>query len=148
MARRRDGDGKRRSSGGHESRVAAGGVTAPAEVVIVDGNPLVGQALELLLASTSYNVTYLEKNSLEQPGILQRVRLILLAPGWSIESRQAVLAAIEKEPAVARRIQVLEMGPPPEGVRVEPERHVPWPCRTKDLKLRIEAALPAGSLGK
>ena len=142
MTTRRGGRGEK-TSAAHEPRMVAGETIVSAEVVIFGGDPLVGQALELLLASTSYNVKFLDKNSLEQPGILERVRLILLGPGWSAESRQAVLVAVENEPAGARRIQVLEMGSPPEGIRVEPERHVPWPCRAKDLKSRIEMALLA-----
>jgi hypothetical protein len=116
-------------------------------VVVFDGDPVVGRALELLLRDNGRNTKFLDKRSLKRPGALEGVRVILLAPGWSAESRRTVLTMIENDaPATARRIKVLEIGAPPESPRTEPGHHVPWPCRTEDLKRHVDAVLLAKSV--
>lgn len=138
---------QRSSLGGlRESRVDSG-ETAPAEVVIFDGEPIIGQALELLLQDGHRSVKFLEIASMREPGLLEGVRVLLLGPGWSAEGRKAALAMAESEQAKAggeRRIQVLEVGAPPEGVRIEPKHHMPWPCGIKELKQRVNALLNGG----
>ena len=49
------------------------------------------------------------------------------------------------ETPAATRIQVLEIGVPDDEAEIRPENYIPWPCRTEDLKRRIEAALRARS---
>ena len=120
------------------------GVTAPAEVVIFDGDPIVGRALGLLLQCDGCNVRFLEVGSLERPEVLEGVRVLLLGPRWSAEGRRAVLAMSESEQANAERegrFRILEVGAPPEGVPAEPERHIPWPCGITNLSRRVKALL-------
>lgn len=128
-----------------EVRVDQQGTSAPTTVVIFDGDPVIGRALELLLqADADYSsVRYMDESSLEQPGALEEVRVVLLGPRWSARSREAITNMVESMPATVR-IPVLEVGIPADDTQVEPENYVPWPCQMEDLKRRIDAALFAG----
>ncbi len=117
-----------------------GRMAAPATVVIFDGDPIVGRALKLLLRTADYSVKYVARDPLERLGTLEGVRVLLLGPGWDIQSREAVVEAVGDAPDPSR-ISVLELGFPPEGAGLEPERYVPWPCRAEDLKRWVDAAL-------
>ncbi len=116
------------------------GPTAPATVIIVNGDPIVGRALELLLKIADYRTKYVAADTLGRIGTLAGVRVLLLGPGWGAESREAVIKAVDGAPGPAE-IVILELGEPSDGSPVEPERYVPWPCRTEDLARRINAVL-------
>lgn len=118
---------------------------APATIVIFDGEPVVGQVLELLLRIAGYDVMYVDQGFLSQPGKLHGVRVLLLGPGWNSESRELAAEMVRSNPPMAERTPVLEIGLPPDGVPLRTERYVPWPCRTEDLKRRINDALLADS---
>lgn len=106
-------------------------------MVVFDGDPVVGRALELLLRTAGYDARYVDHTFMQQPGALDGVRVVLLGPGWSVGSREVVV----KSARGAAGIPVLEVGPPTDGVAGIPERLVPWPCRTEDLKRRIDAQM-------
>lgn len=113
------------------------------------GNPVVGQALVLLLRGPGYDARFLPASSLSEPGSLEGVRLLLLVPTpeLSTKRREALLASFRDTPGAAE-VLVLELilsfgGSRDRGVRDVSERAVPWPCSTEELKRRIEAALLA-----
>ena len=117
---------------------------AAVKIVILGGDPIIGRALEFLLGTPNLSARFLNKSSLEKLKALDGIRVVILAPGWSVESRKTALSLVGTEaPAARSRISVLEIGTPPRGIQVDPERYVPWPCRTKDLKERVEALLVA-----
>lgn len=120
---------------------------APASVavVVVGGDAVVGQALELLLRSTVCSVKFLAEPHLNAPGSLDGAQLLVLAPGLGAEKREAILASVRSEPTM-KSTSVLELVSDARVSRLE-ERHflLPWPCRTEDLKQQVEAALLAGS---
>ena len=122
--------------------MASGHGLAPA-VVVVGGDAIVGQVLELLLRSSDYVVRFLDEPPLDEPGLLDGTRLLLLAPGLSIEGRKALLELVQDRP-VAKRIAVLELVTNAQEAPGGAEHPVaPWPCRTEDLKRHIDAALLA-----
>jgi hypothetical protein len=109
-------------------------------MVIFEGDPLVGRALELLLRSCGYGVRYANRSSLEELGMLREIRLWLLGPGWDYASREIAAEMAGSAPAESKG-SILEIGLPRDGSSIRAECYVPWPCRTEDLKQRIDAAL-------
>lgn len=110
--------------------MASDRISASATVLVLGRDAAVGQALELLLRSAGCNVKFLAERSSDEPGLLDRVQLLLLAPGLSARCREALLTLVSST-AVAAKILV--------------EHLVLWPCRAEDLERRIKATLPAGS---
>jgi hypothetical protein len=107
----------------------------------------------LLLGSSRYDVRFLPASSLSEPGSLEGVRLLLLAPTWELntERREELLASLRGASGAAEA-PILELtssvGESRNGeVRVEPEHMVPWPCSTEELERRIQAALFADAEG-
>jgi hypothetical protein len=74
------------------------------------GEPLVGQALTLLLRVSGYNVRFLLAQSFGEPQALKDVRLLVLAPTpeLSTERRNALVSSLE-ETSEARNMPVLEL---------------------------------------
>jgi hypothetical protein len=114
-------------------------------VVVVGGDAVVGQALELLLRSTDCSVKFLAEPYLNAPGSLDGAQLLVLAPGLGAQKRKAILESVRSEPTM-RSTSVVELASDARASQLE-ERHflVPWPCRTEDLRQQVEAALLAGS---
>lgn len=128
-----------------EARTTADRGPASATVIVVGGDAVVGQALELLLRGADYGVRFLPERSLIRVppagGALDGARLLLLAPKLSAEGREGVLAWVRASSA-AKKIPVLELVDDPDGARDGSGRcFLPWPCRTEDLKRHIDAAL-------
>lgn len=113
-------------------------------VILVNGDPVAGQALTLLLQTTSYNVRFASQSALDDPaedsGLLDGVQLALFTPGTLIEHYERVLALLRSRPDTAD-VPILQLGAAPEEVRAEVDYLVPWPCRIEDLRRRIGAAL-------
>lgn len=117
-------------------------------IAIADGDTLVGQALELGLQNLGYEVRplkdVLSANGAANP--FEGIDLVLLPPRLSKTYREAILRALgdngtpKKGPVV-----VLELAPVTDRTQDERVWRVLWPCRMKDLKLKIEAALLNGS---
>jgi hypothetical protein len=112
------------------------------------GDPIVGQALVLLLRGSGYDARFLPASSLDELGALEGVRVLLLAPALqlSTESREAIRASLRDVPGAAKKIPVLELIKPfeetrEEGARDESWHGAPWPCSIEQLTQRIEAAL-------
>lgn len=118
------------------------GTAGPATVLICNGDPIVGRALELLLRIADYAVKYVADDYLERPGSLEGVRVLLLGAGWDAGIRAAAVRAAGNAPGQAS-ISILELGDSSDGSKSEPESHVPWPCRTEDLTRLIDAIVLA-----
>jgi hypothetical protein len=116
-------------------------VPASAAVIILGGDMIIGHTLELLLQSGDCSVKFLAEPPLDELGLLDGVRLLILAPRLGAERCDALLRSVSSKP-VGERIPVLELVVNTEEVRIE-EGHfvVPWPCRTEDLKLQVEDIL-------
>ncbi len=150
--------------GGHSSTIIRNRMTpspkpiegasrpAPTPMVLaICGDPVVGQALTLLLRSSLYDTRFLPTSSLSEPGSLEDVHLLLLTPMWesNAERRQAILASLGGASGTAQT-PILELTTSSGGTRngearVRQEHMVPWPCSTEELERRIQAALLADS---
>lgn len=123
--------------------------TAIPTVAVFGRDTVVGQALELLLRSADCNVRFIAEFSLGEPGLLDGVQLLLLAPGLSTECYETLLALVDSQPSVA--IPILELVDDDREAQVGETQvgsghfAVPWPCRAEKLKRQMEAALLAGS---
>jgi len=113
----------------------------------VCGDPVVSRALVLLLRGLRYDVRFLPVSSLSDPGSLEGVRLLLLAPTpeLSIEHRKALstsLADIGDVVGVPTLELVAASAETQEGGAVEGSGYVvSWPCRTEELEQRIKSVL-------
>jgi hypothetical protein len=110
------------------------------------GDPIVDNALVLLLRSSGYDVRVLSASSLNEPRALEGIRLLLLTPPTltlrPLQSK-GLLTALRDTMRDAR-IPVLELTTSSlkrrEEARDESWHVVPWPCRIEELEKRIEAA--------
>jgi hypothetical protein len=116
------------------------------------GDPLVDNALVLLLRGSGYDVRILPASSLNEPRALEGIRLLLLTPPGSTLSplqREGLLTALRDTMRDAR-IPVLELTTSSTKTREEARdaswHMVPWPCRIEELEQRIEAASMEKSL--
>src|SRR3712207_7176939 len=75
----------------------------PAKTVLaICGDPVVGRALTLLLQSSLYEVRFLPVSALSEPGALEGVRLVLLAPTWELDAgRRGDLRALVRDASAA-----------------------------------------------
>jgi hypothetical protein len=114
------------------------------------GDPIVGQALMLLLRGSGYEAKFVPASSLSQQLWLKGSDLLLLTPTpeLSAEHREALVASLEEGTSSAT-MQVLELATPlsqetPKG-GMEGERwhYVPWPCSIEELERWIEAVMSA-----
>lgn len=120
----------------------------PGPIVLgIWGNPIVSRALVLLLRGSSYEARFLPTSALSEPGSLEDIRLLVLAPTpeLSTERRKALLALLRDTEIPVLELVTLSEETRQEGARDESWHTIPWPSRTEDLKRRIEAALRASS---
>ena len=136
------GDRSRRYGPSGLTPVDSEPMRAPA-VVILGGEMVVGEALELLLECADYSVRFVAEPSLEL-GLLDRVRLLIFTPGLNAKEIDAILAQVESL-SPTTTLSVLELVNDPEEAEIGSNRLVPWPCRIRDLERHIEAALHTGS---
>ncbi len=122
----------------------------PTTIAILGADTVVGRALCALLESSGYQTTPLDAYPTGVVDeLLEDAHLLLLAPRLDEGVREAFVGAMGKStpqkgemPVIALSTIVEEGLPEKEGVI-----SVPWPCETKVLVERIEAALlvPAAS---
>jgi hypothetical protein len=123
----------------------------PATIAILGADTVVGRALCALLEDSGYQTTPLDSHPTGVVDeLLEGAHLLLLTPRVDQGVREAFLGAMGKStpqkadmPVIALSTAVEEDLPDKEGVI-----SVPWPCETKVLVDRIEAALldlPASS---
>lgn len=116
-------------------------VTAPTTIAILGGNSVAGRALEALLQGVGYDTRLIEDPPERSPEqLLEGVRLLLLAPTLSAESRETLLAEMGST-LDAANIPVLTLSTSLKEALVEGPTFIPWPCRLEDLTKRIEAVL-------
>lgn len=119
-------------------------MTNSTAITIIYSDPVVGQAIALLLQGIDYDVKFKDQSFLDNQEeileLLQGSQMIILAPGINVERREKLLALLRSDPDTAS-IHIIELGSPPEGARKRPDHYVPWPIRTEDLKRRIETTL-------
>ena len=114
-----------------------------ATIAILGADTVVGSALCALLEGSGYRTIPIDSHPTGVVDeLLAGTDLLLLAPRLDERAREAFLGAIGKSapqmagvPVIALRT-ALEQDPPGEGVI-----GVPWPCKTRVLVERIEAAL-------
>ena len=112
---------------------------------------MAGRALEALLQGVGYDARLIEDPPEGGPEeYLEGVRLLLLAPTLSGESRAALLAEMNGT-LEARDIPVLTLstGLKEEEALGDGRASIAWPCRLEDLTKKIEATLlPIPEVGK
>ena len=102
---------------------------------------MAGRALEALLQGVGYDTRLIEDPPERSPEqFLEGVRLLLLAPTLSAESRETLLAEMGST-LDAANIPVLTLSTSlKEGLSGGPT-FISWPCRLEDLTKEIDAAL-------
>ncbi len=120
-------------------------------VVAICGDPVVGRALALLLRSSLYDARFMTTSSLDEPGSLEDVRLLVLTPTWEMDadSREVLLASL-RDASEAAEAPILELTSDSRGARngharLRPDHIVSWPCSPEELERRIEDALCAAT---
>ena len=102
---------------------------------------MAGRALEALLQGVGYDTRLIE----DPPDIgpdeyLDGVKLLLLAPTLSAESRETLLAEIGGT-LEAKDIPILTLSTGLKEALGDGRASIPWPCRLEDLTKKIEATL-------
>ena len=116
-------------------------VTVPTTIAIFGGNSVAGRALEALLQGVGYDTRLIEDPPERPPEeLLDGVRLLLLAPTLSAESRENLLAEMGGT-LDAANIPVLTLSTTIKEALGDGPVSIPWPCRLEDLTKKIEAAL-------
>ena len=118
-------------------------------VAILGGNSVAGRALEALLQGVGYDARLIEDPPEGGPEkYLEGVRLLLLAPTLSAESRATLLAEMDGT-LEARDIPVLTLSTGLKEALGDGRASIAWPCRLEDLTKKIEATLlPIPEVGK
>ena len=102
---------------------------------------MVGRALEALLQGVGYDTSLIEDPPERPPEqLLEGVRLLLLAPTLSAESRETLLAQMGST-LDAANILVLTLSTSLKEAPADGLVLVPWPCRLEDLTKKIEASM-------
>ena len=123
----------------------------PTTIAILGSDTVVGRTLCVLLEGSDYDTTLLDSYPTGiVDELLEGAHLLLLTPRVDEDVREAFLGAMGKStpqkaemPVIALHTALEKDLPEKEGVI-----SVPWPCETKVLVQRIEAALldaPAAS---
>jgi hypothetical protein len=116
-------------------------VTVATTIAILGGNSVAGRALEALLQGVGYDTRLIEDPPERSPEqLLEGVRLLLLAPTLSAESRETLLAEMGST-LDAANIPVLTLSTSLKEALAGGPAFIPWPCRLEDLTKKIEAAL-------
>jgi len=105
-----------------------------------------GRALDALLQGVGYDTRLIEdppENSPEE--YLDGVRLLLLAPTLSAESRQTLLSEIDGT-LKASDIPVLTLSTGLKEALCDGRASIAWPCRLEDLTKKIEATVSISAI--
>ena len=102
---------------------------------------MAGRALEALLQGVGYDTRLIEDPPEGNPEqCLDGVRLLLLAPTLSAESRETLLVELGGT-LESRDIPVLTLSTGFREALGDSRASIPWPCRIEDLTKKIEATL-------
>ena len=114
-------------------------------VAIFDGDPVVREALEVLLQAAGYRTRFLRipvGDELDEAlPDFHLYHLLLIAPELSAEHRKALLDMTSSQVAPAKIPPTLELLPEGAEPKVRGGRVMPWPCSIEELKRAIEAIL-------
>jgi hypothetical protein len=123
----------------------------PTTIAILGCDTVVGRSLSVLLESHGYNTVLLDAYPTGiVDELLEGAHLLILTPRVDQGVREAFVGAMGKSTPQKADMPVIELHTVPEEDLPEKEGviRVPWPCETKVLVERIEAALldvPAAS---
>ncbi len=122
--------------------------SVPIPLVAICGDPIIGRALVLLLRSSRYNAMFLPDQSLQEPGILQDVELLLLCSTLELGTnhRVTLLASLRAKigaatTSIIELVGVTQETRSDQGQGDGSTHMVPWPCTIQELERQIEAAL-------
>ena len=123
---------------------ASGSVT-----LSVWGDPIVGQALVLLLRGSGYEAKFVPALPSSELPLLKDIHLLVLTPTpqLSAEERETLLASLlRRNTSGTTKLQVLELVVPSEETQEGRMRNatwhgVPWPCKLETLEQHIEATV-------
>ena len=102
---------------------------------------MAGRAMEALLQGVGYDTRLIEDPPERPPDqLLEGVRLLLLAPTLSAESKEILLADMGST-LDAANIPVLTLSTSLKEALAGGPAFIPWPCRLEDLTKKIEVAL-------
>ncbi len=116
----------------------------PPTIAILGADTVVGRALCALLESSGYKTRPLDAYPTGVVGeLLEGADLLLLPPRLDESVRETFLGAMAKSTPQKARTPVIVLSTTGEEGLPEKEgvQSVPWPCETKVLVERIEAAL-------
>jgi hypothetical protein len=110
----------------------------PATIAILGGNPVIGKALESLLASAEHAARFFSEYQEGDAEPLEGARVALILPDSSGRPQEALKAQIKNTPSTMN-LPVIELTTTPsddgQGVLV------PWPCSIEDLRRVIDYTL-------
>ena len=110
----------------------------PATIAILGGNPVIGKALEALLASTDYVARFYSEYPEGDADPLGGARVALILPAPSGRRQQDLIDLIKNTPSTMN-LPVIELTTTPrdkgQGIVV------PWPCSIDDLRRAIDETL-------
>jgi hypothetical protein len=113
------------------------------------GDPIVGQALVLLLRGSGYEAKFMPALPSSELPLLKDIHLLVLTPTPQLraEERETLLASLlRRNTPGTTKLQVLELVVPSEETQEGHMRNatwhgVPWPCRLETLEQHIEAVV-------
>jgi|SRR5829696_5822483 len=111
-------------------------------VTIIGGDPVVGEALEVLLQAAGYRTRCLPESGMDERfgELLAGSGLLLIAPVLSAERRKALLEMMQ-DPTTPVNVPILQLLPANGGQHLQGGRIVLWPCSGEELKQAIDALL-------
>ena len=111
-------------------------------IAVLGADTIVGRTLCVLLESHSYRTSPIDAHPAGVADeLLEGTDLLLLAPRLDEGAREAFVGAVGKSDPRHARPPVIALSTPLEEVPLEGVISVPWPCETRVLVERIEAAL-------
>lgn len=117
--------------------------TAHIKVTIVGGDPVIGEALEVLMRAAGYRARFLSEPAADKLGeLLADSQLLVVAPALGAERWEALLDVV-LSPAAPMEIPVLELLPADGERRLREGYVLLWPCSTEELRRAVDAALLA-----
>jgi hypothetical protein len=124
------------------SEQGAAGQGDPIRVAILGGDPVAGQALELLLQGIGCDARFVAEPFANHAGEwLDRVQLLLIPPTLHPERREVLLPSVNNTPRTAR-LPIVELADAPSSGKSPHGRYaLSWPCRVEELMRRMEAAV-------
>ena len=117
--------------------------------MVVSGDPFASRILALMLRDSGYRAEFMPISTLNEPGALEDVQLLVLTPTralLSTEEYKALVASLREMPRdteliVMELISLSEERRQEEGQESPSYEKVLWPCSVDELEQRIQVAL-------